>query len=134
MTPAQDSNSKPNPTAEGLRSEVDRLRTGRRMKKTGFDRISALGDILPDQFRREITIPQQQLAQLVELWEKHIPADLTQHTAIDSFQRGVLNIRADSSSIVYHLQRTLAAGALDSIRSGFKKGTLRRIKLMVDSK
>ncbi len=52
----------------------------------------------------------KQLGDISDAWDEVIPADLHDHTALESYHRGVLTVLVDSSSHRFHLQMLLAGG------------------------
>jgi len=71
----------------------------------------------------------RQLSKLAVAWDDVLPATIREHTALDSFQRGVLTVLVDSSSHRYQLQTLLAAGLMKEISNRFS-GPLNKIRLV----
>ena len=69
----------------------------------------------------------KKFGELVELWERFIPADLAVHTSLSNFRAGVLHVAVDSSSAAFELDRLLRGGIEAEFRRQFR-GTLVRIK------
>ncbi len=107
---------------------MDRLREGRPVKR---DRTTHLGAFLNEEFKRTCTKPYRKLGKLAEIWQEIVPGDLLEHTALVSFQRGILTVAVDSSSRLYQLDRLLAERLLAELRSRFKSTALRKVKTIV---
>ncbi|MEX0654511.1 MAG: DUF721 domain-containing protein [Phycisphaeraceae bacterium] len=105
---------------------LDRLRASRNRP----DPDLSLG-FLQKQFQRDVARPHKQLAQLVELWAQLVPADLAQHTRLESLSRGVLRVAVDSSSHLYELDHLLRAGLERDLVRQHTGPAFRRIKLQL---
>jgi len=108
--------------------EMDRLREGRPKRR---DRAAKLGEFLGKEFERTCSKPYRRLGKLAEIWQDIVPNDLLGHTALISFQRGILTVAVDSSSNLYKLDRLLAERLLAELRDRFKSTALRRVKTIV---
>ncbi len=86
---------------------------------------------LSEQFKREVKKPYQQLGELAGLWNELLPDELTAHTRLVSFQRGVLRVSVDSSGRLYELDRLLRGGVFDELAKRHKGKALRRVELKV---
>jgi len=71
----------------------------------------------------------RQVGKLAAIWDEILPATIREHTALDSFNRGVLTVLVDSSSHRYQLQTLLAAGLQKEIQTRFS-GPLNKIRLV----
>ena len=71
----------------------------------------------------------RQLGKLVEIWDEVLPESISSHTALESFNRGVLTVAVDSSSRRFQLQMLLAGGLQREIQSRFS-GPINRIRLV----
>ena len=71
----------------------------------------------------------RQLGALADVWDETVPAEIRDHTALESFNRGVLTAVVDSSSHRYQLQTLLTGGLLQEIRRRFS-GVLNAIRLI----
>ncbi len=69
------------------------------------------------------------LGALAALWDELLPAEISKHTVLESFRRGVLTVMVDSASHRFHIQNLLAGGLMAELRSRFT-GTLRQVKLV----
>ena len=70
----------------------------------------------------------RQLGKLAEIWDEVIPEDIRPHTALESFNRGVLTVLVDSAAHRFHLQTMLTGGLKREIQARFP-AALDRIKL-----
>jgi hypothetical protein len=70
----------------------------------------------------------RQLGQLGVIWEQLVPASLAEHTALESFNRGVLTVAVDSAAHRFELQTLLGGGLQREIQARFG-GAIQRIKL-----
>ena len=93
------------------------------------DRISHLAQPVAVLMKRTLGKKVRQLSKLAVVWDDVLPATIREHTALDSFQRGVLTVLVDSSSHRYQLQTLLAAGLMKEIRNRFS-GPLNKIRLV----
>lgn len=69
------------------------------------------------------------LGKLAAEWDELLPAELSRHTVLESFRRGVLTVTVDSSSHRFHIQNLLSGGLMKELRARFS-GTLRQVKLV----
>lgn len=70
----------------------------------------------------------RQLSKLSEVWDDVVPQEIAEHTALESFNRGVLSVLVDSASHRFQLQTLLDGGLTGEIRFRFS-GALNKIKL-----
>jgi len=71
----------------------------------------------------------KQLSRLATVWDEVIPEDIADHTALESFHRGVLTVMVDSSSHRFQLQTMLLGGLMDMLRERFA-GPLNKVRLV----
>ena len=93
------------------------------------DRISHLAAPMAVLMKHTLGKKVRQLSKLALVWDQVLPATVRDHTALDSFQRGVLTVLVDSSSHRYQLQTLLTAGLMKEIRTRFA-GPLNKIRLV----
>ena len=84
-----------------------------------------LGGLMKHRLARRV----RQLSELACIWDSTIPAPIQDHTAMDSFQRGVLTVLVDSASHRFHLQTLLTGGVMKAIQQRFS-GALNKIRLV----
>ena len=71
----------------------------------------------------------RQLGKLAEIWDELLPRTLRDHTALESFNRGVLTVLVDSAAHRYQLKMLLSGGLMQEIRARFS-GALNKIRLV----
>ena len=71
-----------------------------------------------------------QLGKLARIWDEVLPESISEHTALESFNGGVLRVLVDSATRRYQLQMLLRAGVLEDIRERFSAGPLNRVRLV----
>lgn len=70
---------------------------------------------------------QRKLGELIEIWERRVPAAIANRSTLIGIRAGVLNITIDSSSAAFELDRLLRIGLINVLRSEYR-GTLTRVK------
>jgi hypothetical protein len=70
---------------------------------------------------------QRKLGELIEIWERQVPAAIANRSTLIGIRAGVLNITIDSSSAAFELDRLLRSGLINALRSEYR-GTLTRVK------
>jgi len=70
----------------------------------------------------------RQLSKLAAVWDELIPPEMREHTALESFHRGVLTVLVDSSAHRFQLETLLVGGLLRELRSRFHE-PLARVRL-----
>ena len=93
------------------------------------DRVSHLAGPMAILMKHTLGKKVRQLSKLAVVWDEVLPATIREHTALDSFRRGVLTVMVDSSSHRYQLQMLLTAGLMTEIRNRFS-GPLNKIRLV----
>jgi hypothetical protein len=74
----------------------------------------------------------KKLGELIEIWERHVPANIANRTTLLGIRAGVLNVSVDSSSTAFELDRLLRSGLLNELRREYR-GTLSRVKWKIAS-
>jgi len=93
------------------------------------DRVLHLSQPLNTFMKYTLAKRVRQLSDLAEAWDEVIPDEIREHTALDSFQRGVLTVIVDSASHRFQLQTLLAGGLTREIRARYS-GAMNRIRLV----
>jgi hypothetical protein len=88
-------------------------------------------DFLRRQFRDQVERPFRQLGPLGELWSQLVPAEMHEHTRLEGLQRGTLRVAVDSAAHLYELDRLLRGGLERQMITGYRGGSLRRVKLVL---
>ena len=70
----------------------------------------------------------RQLGNLSVIWDEVIPPEIAEHTALESFSRGVLTVLVDSAAHRFQLQTLLNGGLTKVIQQRFS-GAINRVKL-----
>lgn len=73
---------------------------------------------------------QKKLGELINLWDELVPPELAEHSSLLGIRGGVLQVAADSSALVFEIDRLLREGLLKELRSRYH-GTLMRVKVQV---
>ncbi|MCP4377150.1 MAG: DUF721 domain-containing protein [bacterium] len=99
------------------------------LQRQPHDRTSHLSQPVAVLMKHTLGKKVRQLGKLAVAWDEVLPGTIREHTALDSFQRGVLTVLVDSSSHRYQLQTLLNAGLMKEIRHRFS-GPLDKIRLI----
>lgn len=92
-------------------------------------RIACLSKPLGLLMKHKLARRVKQLSQLGAIWDNVVPYPIQEHTALDSFQHGVLTVLVDSASHRFQLQTLLTGGLMKEIQHRFG-GALNKIRLM----
>ncbi|MCD4825234.1 MAG: DUF721 domain-containing protein [Phycisphaerae bacterium] len=92
-------------------------------------RITPLSEPLGILMKHKLARRVRQLGRLAEIWDEVIPESVRDHTALDSFHRGVLTVMVDSASHRFQLQTLLTGGIMKAIQQEFS-GPLNKIRLV----
>jgi predicted nucleic acid-binding Zn ribbon protein len=92
-------------------------------------RISHVSEPLSMLVRHRLARRAKQVGQLATIWDDVVPDAIRDHTALESFNRGVLTVMVDSAPHRFQLQTLLSGGLLREIRDRFS-GPLNRVKLV----
>ncbi|MHC5002350.1 MAG: DciA family protein [Planctomycetota bacterium] len=68
------------------------------------------------------------LGELIEHWQAVVPPDLAARSSLAALRGGVLEVRVDSASVRYELDRVLRSGGLRELQRRYR-GTLVRVRL-----
>ncbi len=71
----------------------------------------------------------RQLSKLSDVWDALIPEEINDHTALESFNRGVLTVTVDSSPHRYNLQMLLSGGLMRELQARFD-GAVNKVRLI----
>jgi hypothetical protein len=72
----------------------------------------------------------KRLGELIDLWRDIVPEALASHTRLTGFRNGVLQVKVDSSSILFEIDRLLRGGAESELRRQFR-GSLSRVNARI---
>ena len=70
-----------------------------------------------------------QLGKLAKIWDEVLPGPVNEHTALESFNNGVLTVLVDSASWRFELQMLLAGGLTKVIQDRFP-GALNKVRVV----
>lgn len=93
------------------------------------DRISQLGHPITMLMKHTLAKRVKQLGALAEIWDDIIPDAIRDHTALESYNRGILTVMVDSAPHRFQLQNLLTGGFMKEIRNRFS-GPLNKIRLI----
>ena len=93
------------------------------------DRVVPLGQPLAFLMKHTLAGRVRKLGRLAEIWDDLIPEDIRDHTALESFSRGVLTVIVDSAPHRYQLRMLLDGGLRRQIQAHFR-GELNKIRLV----
>jgi hypothetical protein len=71
----------------------------------------------------------KQLGRLAEVWDQVVPEEISAHTALESYTRGVLTVIVDSAPHRFSLQMLLAGGLQKILQTHFS-GALNKVNLI----
>lgn len=108
---------------------IEELRRLGRYKSSPASPAVALGGQMIDFFKQSVARRQNKLVKLGECWGELVPQMLSDHCALESFQRGTLTVVVDSSSHLYELKQLLLAGLQQQLLLACKGAGLRKITL-----
>ncbi|MHC4294318.1 MAG: DciA family protein [Planctomycetota bacterium] len=93
------------------------------------DRFAHLSEPLSLLMKHTLAKRIKQISKLAEIWDEVVPEEISRHTALESFSRGVLSVLVDSAPHRFQLQTLLNAGLTRSIQEQFN-GAINRIRLV----
>jgi len=93
------------------------------------DRLTHLGEPLGLLMKHTLGRKVRQLSELSGLWDELVPHEIADHTALESFSRGVLTVLVDSAPHRFQLQTLLNGGLKRAIQQRFS-GAINKIRLL----
>ena len=93
------------------------------------DAIAPLGDPLATLMKRKLSKRVRQLAALGTIWDQTLPEEILEHTALESFSRGVLTVMVDSAAHRFQLRTLLDGGLLRHLQE-HSPGALNKVRLV----
>jgi hypothetical protein len=88
-----------------------------------------LGGEVVKLFTKQIRPRQEKFGQIGEAWVALVPAAVAEHCCIESFNRGTLTVKVDSSAHLYELKQLLLAGLQDELTVACPSACLRKVNL-----
>lgn len=93
------------------------------------DRVTHLGKPLAVLMKHKLSKRFRQLSRLAVIWDEVVPEAIRDHTALESFSRGVLTVLVDSASHRFQLQTLLRGGLQRAIQANFS-GAVNKVRLI----
>ncbi len=93
------------------------------------NRIAPLSQPLAMLMKHTLAKRVRRLSKLSEVWDEVVPRELSDHTALENFNRGVLTVIVDSAPHRFQLQTLLTGGLMREIQARFS-GALNKIRLV----
>jgi hypothetical protein len=115
--------------AEGTGSSEQELQRLWHFKQPAAGEEQWLGEEMIGFFKHSVQKRQAKFAGVADVWNRLIPAFLSDHCALDSFSRGTLVVLVDSASHMYELKQLLLAGLQQQLLLACKSSGLRKINL-----
>ena len=84
-----------------------------------------------DRFMRRVVIPRRKkLSQLGDAWRELLPAEIVEHSCLESFRGGQLRVLVDSAAHMAELNLLIREGLSEQIRQMCPNLPLSKIKLV----
>jgi hypothetical protein len=80
-------------------------------------------------FRHSVSRRQTKLTKIAEAWIRLVPETLSDHCALEGFNRGTLTVLVDTSSHLYELKQVLLAGLEEQLLLACRGAGVRKISL-----
>jgi len=93
------------------------------------DRAARVGEPLAVLMKHKLERRVRQLSRLAVVWDEVVPAQIREHTALESFSAGVLTVVVDSAPHRFQLETMLRGGLKHAIQAGFS-GSLNKVRLV----
>jgi predicted nucleic acid-binding Zn ribbon protein len=117
----------------GERLEVVSLRTLLSNKRNPATRDAArLGEVLLPWYEKTVAKPAAKLEGIAEMWVAHVPPNIVKHSRLVGFQRGILAVSLESTTVRAELDAKLRAGLLRELQAA-TKNALFRVKTSVQA-
>lgn len=98
-------------------------------QRQGNDRLCHISEPITMLMKHTLSRKVKQLGQLARAWDEIIPEQIAEHTALESFSRGVLTVMVDSAPHRFQLRTLLDGGLTDVLRRRFG-GALNKVRLL----
>jgi hypothetical protein len=108
---------------------TDEIRRLHKFKSHAQPVGSALGEELVGFFKQSVAKRQTRLGKIAESWNVLVPNLLSEHCALEAYDRGTLTVVVDSSAHLYELKQLLLAGLDQQLKIACKATGLRKITL-----
>lgn len=93
------------------------------------DRAALVGEPLAMLMKHKLARRVRQLSRLAVVWDEVVPAQVREHTALESFANGVLTVVVDSAPHRFQLETMLRGGLTRAIQASFS-GSLNKVRLV----
>jgi hypothetical protein len=80
--------------------------------------------------RRKVYPRQKKFSGLAQAWQELLPNELIDHSCLDSFQAGRLQVLVDNASYLFEMDLLIKEGLVDHLREKCPKSGLSEIKLV----
>lgn len=104
------------------------LRTIWQQRQSNF-RPARLDEPLAFLMKHTLAKKAKQLGALAGAWDEVIPDEISEHTALESFNRGVLTVIVDSAPHRFQLQTLLNGGLLRALQERFS-AAINKVRLV----
>ena len=111
---------------EAALQELSRLRTYRERKP--WD--TSIGGTL-ERMEQRAGRAHRRLGDIIDVWNRVVPAELAEQTAITALRGGQLHVAVETASMQYELDRALRSGLLEALRAEHR-GPLQRVRVRLD--
>jgi len=98
-------------------------------QKRGKYRPVNLAEPLAVLMKKNLARNVRDVGDISEAWDEILPPEILPHTALESYNRGVLTVSVSSSSRRYQLQTFLSGGGMQELRERSRRA-LNRVKLV----
>ncbi len=115
------------PTSAALsKAELARLT---RVKRPSPPPLVALGPEMVSFFKNSVEKRQGKLTRIAGSWTQLVPELISDHCALESYNRGTLTVVVDTASHLYELKQLLLAGLQQQLLLACQTSGLRKIAL-----
>lgn len=92
-------------------------------------RFSHLSEPLTLLMKHKLGKRVKQLSRLSQIWDEVVPEEIAEHTALESYRRGILKVLVDSAAHRFQLRTMLDGGLRKAIQQRFS-GPIDKIRLV----
>jgi hypothetical protein len=100
-----------------------------RVKRSAPPATETLGPAMITFFKQSVEKRHTKLGKIAECWSRLVPETLDAHCALESLNRGTLNVVVDSASHLFELKQLLLAGLQQQLLLACRSAGLRKISL-----
>jgi hypothetical protein len=110
-------------------NRLQELRRLTSVKTAPVPAAQPLGEAMVEFFRHSVSRRQTKLTKIAEAWIRLVPETLSDHCALEGFNRGTLTVLVDTSSHLYELKQVLLAGLEEQLLLACRGAGVRKISL-----